>query len=159
MTRSVELKVTEIAAIHARADNVRSFVTDLKNLRFWDASIQGVRLVRAGDSSKGAPAVYEVSIDFAPFGGCCLGICLPTSGATKLLYEVFGGSPVVMRGVGSGVRTRETYTFRSVGPKTTELTYVVCVELTGWRTLFAACIERRTRYLSQSAMRRLRRLW
>lgn len=159
MTRSVEFKVVEFAIIHTRADTVRNFVADLKNLRYWDASTESVRLVRASDSTSGLPDVYDVSVDFAPFGGCCLGFCLPTSGATHLLYEVTGGTPLVMKGTGSGVRTLETYTFRSVGPKTTEMTYVVRVELRGWRTFFSSCIERRTRYLARSALRRLSRFW
>jgi hypothetical protein len=160
MTRAVEFKVVEFAVIHANGEAVRRFVADLKNLKDWDASTRDVRLVRAGDSTSGSPDVYDVSVDFAPFGGCCL--CLPTSSATRLSYEVaqpVNRTPLVMKGAGSGVRTLETYTFRSVGPNTTELTYVVRVELTGWRTSFAACIERRTRDLARAALRRLGRLW
>lgn len=160
MTRSVEFKVVEFAVIHAASDSVRSFVADLNNLKDWDASTRDVRLVRAADLTTGSPEVYDVFVDFSPFGGCCL--CLPTSGATRLRYEVqrpVAGTPLVMRGAGPGVRTQETYTFRSVGPNTTELTYVVRVELTGWRTAFASCIERRTRDLARAALRRLGRLW
>ena len=160
MTRTVEFKVVEFAVIHADVESVRRFVADLKNLKDWDASTQDVRLVRAADLTTGSPEVYDVFVDFSPFGGCCL--CLPTSGATRLRYEVqrpVTRTPLVMKGVGAGVRTLETYTFRSVGPNTTELTYVVRVELTGWRTTFAACIDRRTRDLAQAALRRLGRLW
>lgn len=160
MTRAVEFKVVEFTVVHANAESVRRFVSDLNNLKDWDASTRAVRLVSAGDSTGESPAVYDVSVDFAPFGGCCL--CLPTSGATRLRYEVpkpVTRTPLVMKGAGAGVRTLETYTFRSVGPNTTELTYVVRVELTGWRTTFAACIERRTRDLAQAALRRLGRLW
>lgn len=160
MTRTVEFKVVEFAVIRAPAESVRRFVADLKNLIYWDASTRNVRLVRAADSTPGSPDVYDVSVDFAPFGGCCL--CLLTSGATHLRYEVaqpVDRTPLVMKGVGSGVRTQETYTFRSVGPHTTELTYVVRVELTGWRTSLAKCIERRTRDLARAALHRLGRLW
>jgi hypothetical protein len=152
----MKLNVVETAAIHAPAAQVKAYIANLNNLQAWDTSTRRVRLVRAGDAAK--PAVFDVDIDFSLFGGCCL--CRPCAiGSTRITYEVLPSNSrrLVMNGTGAGVRTTETYSFRSVG-STTELTYGVRVDVQGWRTVFAPCISVRTRFLAQKALRKLEEL-
>lgn len=154
--RKMKIGVIETAVIHAPADRVKAFIADLHNLSVWDTSTRRVRLVRAGDAA--TSALYNVDIDFALFGGCCL--CRPcASGSSRITYEVLPSNSrrLVMNGTGAGVRTLETYSFRSVG-STTELTYGVRVDVQGWRTVFAPCISVRTRFLAQKALRKLEEL-
>lgn len=142
--------VSETAIVHAPSDTVRRYVVDVRNLPHWDASVRRVVLVR--------PSEYDIDIDFSPFTGCCF--CLSFNTPTRLRYKVMQhNGATVMTGAGQGVRTHETYTFRGVGPRTTEVTYSVRVHLSGWRAAFSELIESRTRDLARAAMTRLSRTW
>jgi len=143
-------QVSESVVVHASADTVRRFVVDVRNLPQWDASVRRVTLVHPSD--------YDVDIDFSPFAGCCF--CFSFNTPTRIRYTVMQhNGRTVMSGVGQGVRTHERYTFRAVGPHTTEVTYSVRVHLSGWRAAFAELIESRTRDLARAAMTRLSRVW